>query len=139
MRNEIADLRLIAAWVRGFSSSAGYSESDRFRVDLAVAEAVTNIIGNAYPEGGSHEISLSAEQAPDRLSVSILDGGWPFNPLEVPQRIPPASLKEAEPGGLGLGLIRKNCDRLGYERIGGRNHLTLVFDMAREAGRAASP
>ena len=133
VRNDLGDLPRVSAWAGELLGAPGYGERDRFRVDLVLEEAVTNIINSAYPEGGSHEISLVAQSTPERLSIDVIDGGRPFNPLDAPPKAQPARLEDAEPGGFGLVLIRKYCDGLRYERTAGRNRLTLVFDMVPKA------
>lgn len=109
------------------SACAGYCDRDRFRVNLALSEAVTNIISYANPDGITRDISLEAEQTPELLTITIADDGRPFDPLAHPEKVLPTRLENAEPGGLGIRLIRRYCDESHYERAGGRNRLTLVF------------
>ena len=59
--------------------------------------------------------------------VTVSDAGSPFDPRSVPQKSPPRTLAEAtaEPGGMGLAMIRRCADWLDYRHEGGRNHVTF--------------
>jgi sigma-B regulation protein RsbU (phosphoserine phosphatase) len=127
LQNRPEELARLSAWVAAEARAAACSERDAFRLDLALTEAVTNIIEHAFPEGGTHEISLQLEAAPENLTVALTDGGRPFDPLAGPPKALPTRLDEAQPGGLGIHLIRQYCDACRYERLEAGNRLTLVF------------
>lgn len=57
--------------------------------------------------------------------VTVSDTGTRFDPLAVALRPQPTSLAEAEPGGLGLVILRSNAKHLSYRFENGRNHLTF--------------
>ena len=93
MLNELASLPRLSEWVKALSDRAAYGDRDRFRIEMTVTEAVTNVISNAFPSGGVHEISLVAQQAPTLLAISILDYGLPFDPVSHPKRRSPHPLR----------------------------------------------
>ena len=57
--------------------------------------------------------------------VEVRDAGIPFDPTGAPEHIPAKTLAEAQPGGLGLLLIRRCSDWMSYRREGGRNHFVF--------------
>ena len=57
----------------------------------------------------------------------LRDRGLAFDPWEAPEPVRPTSLEEAPIGGLGIHLMRRVSDGLGYRRDGGGNVLTLEF------------
>ena len=59
------------------------------------------------------------------LSIEIEDDGTPFNPLEKIDPDFPANVESAKIGGLGILIIRKLIDSIGYERKKGKNKLTM--------------
>lgn len=71
--------------------------------------------------------------------VTVSDAGAPFNPLAVAPRPQPTSLAEAEPGGLGLIILRSNAMHLSYRFDTGRNHLTFGQSWRPEPGQDATP
>ncbi len=98
------------------------------RVQLAVEEALVNVIRYAYQEGAAGEVELRGELAGDqRLVIEIMDGGVPFNVCAVPQPDVNCGIKERKVGGLGVYLIHKMVDELCYRREGDRNVLTMFI------------
>ena len=67
--------------------------------------------------------------SPNAVTFVVEDTGRAFDPSAAPVPARPASLLDAEPGGLGLTLLRHYCSDLTYERIGDRNRLTLRFPL----------
>jgi sigma-B regulation protein RsbU (phosphoserine phosphatase) len=124
------DLSRLAAWTADVMVELGAAERDRFRVDLALTEAVTNILSYTLAGQPAAEISVEAMASDGMLRVTVSDGGPAFDPLQAPEKILPTRLEDASPGGLGLVLIRSYTDELSYARNDGRNDLTLVFHLA---------
>jgi anti-sigma regulatory factor (Ser/Thr protein kinase) len=93
--------------------------------DLALEEAVTNIIDYAYDDPATHEIRVRFSIEGDKLCLEIEDDGRPFNPLAQPPvdiSLPP---EERSVGGLGIHLIRRFIDEVDYRRDAGRNVLRM--------------
>lgn len=124
--NQIAALRKMSEWLQSVLEEMGMNDQIMFRFDLCANEAVSNVIGYAYPDAGKHEISLRIVRNAERLSLEIKDDGLPYNPLERSKHAMPASLEEAEIGGLGVDLIREYMDHCDYLREAGKNILTLT-------------
>jgi anti-sigma regulatory factor (Ser/Thr protein kinase) len=57
--------------------------------------------------------------------IHIEDDGNAFNPLEKIDPEFPANVESAKIGGLGILIIRKLIDNIGYERKQGKNRLTM--------------
>lgn len=94
--------------------------------ELAVEEALVNIIRYAYPQGtGLIEIRFTLLSG--TVELVILDRGVPFNPLtDVAPPDLQSPVEERKEGGLGVFLIRQLIDEVRYERDDGANILTLV-------------
>ena len=104
-----------------------YQPESFYKIEVALEEALVNIIQYAYgPEGGKIELTLKIE-AKAHIEIGIRDWGTPFNPLlEGPKVNPTASLEERRVGGLGIFLISKLVDDLLYEWDGVSNWLILI-------------
>ncbi len=61
------------------------------------------------------ELTLSHSEKKDRLQIEVESGGEDGNPLESP-RLPDA---------LGAGIVRSLAGAIAFERVGGRNRLTV--------------
>jgi serine/threonine-protein kinase RsbW len=125
LQNERAEVPRAAVWLGRIAEDLGVPVSIARRLDLCLEEAVLNVIDHAYDDRRAHEIVLRLERRGDELLLTVEDDGRAFNPLEVPPSQPARSLEEAPVGGWGLPLIRRFADGRRYERVAGRNRLTL--------------
>lgn len=108
------------------------SARDQYRVDLLLEEVLMNAVLHAFgdaPQG--HVVEVSVEAGADRIVLRFEDEGSAFDPTRAPARAPAATLDAAEPGGLGLPMLRRFADQLAYRREGARNHLTVTLQRGR--------
>ena len=136
LRAEVRDVALLAAWLEKLFAELHAAARDRFRIELALTEAVMNIVTHASGPGVAQGILLEVTIATRTLRARITDEGAPFDPLTAETRPLPATLAEAEPGGAGLVLIRKYSDDATYARVDRQNVLTLGFNLEYLAGKA---
>jgi serine/threonine-protein kinase RsbW len=116
--------------LRARLAAQGLSAEGCGSVELALAEALNNIVEHAYPADRPGEICLSVTMTRDRLCCRLRDRGAPLPGLAVPVgvRPDPAVARAALPeGGFGWYLIRDLTDALSYARQDGENILTLEF------------
>ncbi len=120
-------LAKISAFVVEAAQSAGLNESAVYAVDLAVDEACSNIIEHAYKGEGKGEIVCTCEVLDDGLKVVLRDTGRPFHPEKISQPNMGVSLKDVQPRGAGLYLIKKMMDevKFDFDRKTG-NTLTMI-------------
>jgi phosphoserine phosphatase RsbU/P len=126
--NDRAEISRLGAWVAQLGRTWGWSEVNLFRIDQALAEAVTNVIEYAFDNTEPREIAISVERKDGATLFVIADEGIAFDPLHAAAKPLDTSLEVADPGGWGLHLIRNCCDRCSYERVRNTNRLTLGFD-----------
>jgi anti-sigma regulatory factor (Ser/Thr protein kinase) len=67
---------------------------------------------------------------PETILLEVEDAGAAFDPASAPLPRRADSLANAVPGGWGIGLIRRFCPSLTYERRDGVNRLTMPFARA---------
>ena len=99
-------------------------------VELALAEALNNIVEHAYAPDRPGEILLAVALTRDRLRCTLRDRGEPLPDMTLPDDDPPnpGMAREALPeGGFGWFLIREMTEGLCYMRTGNENILTLEF------------
>ena len=109
-----------------FAEHYGIPDKTRLKMHVVIDELLMNIISYAYLDDGNHDIGFKAELSADRLKVSIVDDGIPFNPLGIETPDTELSIEEREIGGLGIHLIRKMMDRVSYRRRIDKNVITVV-------------
>lgn len=117
--------------MRGFAHERRLARRLAYGLELAVNEALTNIMSYAYRDDAQHDIVVELHAQPDRIRIEFEDDGVPFNPLELPIEEPPASLEKSRPTGRGIPLMRSFMDELHYLRRDNRNVLTMVLRYAK--------
>lgn len=96
------------------------------QVQLAVEEAVVNVMDYAYPAGTRGELTVEVQADGEQLQFIIRDTGIPFDPTTTPEIDTTLSAKDRPIGGLGIHLVRQIMDDVQYRRIGEFNVLTLI-------------
>ena len=94
--------------------------AERFDVELAVSEAVSNAVVHAYPEGGAGTIRVRARAVGDSLEITVSDDGTGLRP------------NLNSPGlGLGIPLIAKLSEAYRLEDgPGGGAMVSMSFSTA---------
>jgi anti-sigma regulatory factor (Ser/Thr protein kinase) len=110
------------------AEKAGLAQSRLMPIQLALEEAMANVVHHAYGDKGG-PLDLACEASDGAFLVEIADQGPAFNPLETEEAPVSGDLDDLEPGGLGILLILKLADHVAYRREGGRNILSLRFDI----------
>jgi serine/threonine-protein kinase RsbW len=105
-------------------SAQGVPVEDILDIQLAVEEAVTNIIRYGYRDKtGTIRIHCTAQ--PDFIEIVIRDEAVPFDPLSVSPPDTTAGAEDRPVGGLGIMLIRSLMQDIRYAYENGQNVLTL--------------
>jgi serine/threonine-protein kinase RsbW len=126
IRNDVADVAALTLAMERVAAEHGMPEKSLFQLQVALDEIVSNIIKYAWPEGGAHDIEIRITAREDGVEVEIIDGGQMFDPRDAPKRDKPLPGQRPQPGGVGVQMTKQLIDRIGYARIGNRNHTTLT-------------
>ena len=111
-----------------FAQIADYECSPRtaMAIELSLDEIFVNIASYAYAdEAGEVTVQVEVEGDPATLSVTFIDHGVPYNPLEKEDPDLSLSVEERQIGGLGIFLVKKKMDVVEYEFRDGQNILTI--------------
>jgi anti-sigma regulatory factor (Ser/Thr protein kinase) len=125
LRRDLADLAILAERVEAFGERHGLAAGLVSTMNLALEEAVTNIIDYGFDDGDAPVIKVGLSCEEWGLTALIEDNGRPFNPLQTALAATDAPLEERQIGGLGITLIRKLMDDVQYRRNGSKNVLVL--------------
>ena len=125
IRNDLGELARVSGLADAFLARHGVEESIVYATQLALEEALSNVIRHGYQDGDQHEITLVLRVVEGRTELQIIDDGREFDPLNAPgPRLDvPLALRRA--GGLGIHLLRAFTREMRYERLGDRNALSL--------------
>lgn len=100
-------------------------------VELALVEAITNVIRHGYgPNGGPIRVEVAAGSG--GVVIRIFDWGQPIPGNALSQAglarfdFNPENLSEIPEGGMGLSIITSTMDQVTYRSDEGQNTLTLI-------------
>ena len=97
------------------------------QIDVAVEEIYVNIASYAYTSGvGYAIIQVEGSKNPDMVSITFIDEGIPYNPLEKDDPDVTLAAEERQIGGLGIYMVKKSMDSMEYERKDEKNILTIT-------------
>ena len=123
--NELEAIVAAAEKIDAFCKEREISPEFAYAVNLSIDEILTNTISYGYDDE-PHRIEIIVRLESDSLVVEIVDDSAPFDLSVTPEANVEASLEERDVGGLGLFLVHQMMDRVEYERIEGRNIVTLT-------------
>ncbi|MBQ6761799.1 MAG: ATP-binding protein [Bacteroidales bacterium] len=126
LQNDISQIPKLASFIEDIAKEAKMDPARAMSLNLAMEEAVSNIILYAYPQGAEGQVEVKAVIKEDRLDFTLTDSGVPFDPTLA--HMPDLTLDAAERpiGGLGIYLVRSIMDSVAYERLDGKNVLSMT-------------
>jgi anti-sigma regulatory factor (Ser/Thr protein kinase) len=132
----LENLRTVSHFLRGFGQRLSLDERTLFHLDLALEEAVTNVVDHAYPRGstGAGEMVLRADVVEGSVRLTLTDWGAPLDPDAMQPFDLDAPVEARIQGGMGLHFIHSLMDdvvRSTAPAPGGPNTLTLVKHIER--------
>ena len=125
LHNDVQEISKLADFVDSIAEENQLDPSLAMSLNLALEEAVTNVVLYAYPKGTDGEVDITARLADGSLEFVISDSGIPFDPTAAPKADTTLSVQERPIGGLGIYLVREIMDDVHYERVDGKNRLSI--------------
>ena len=125
LTNDIKQVSQLTAFVDEVCEIVGVDMSTTMSLNLALEEAVVNVMNYGYPAGQVGHIEVKALANEMTLTFVISDDGIPFDPTAKSEVDTTLSVEQRPIGGLGIHLVRTIMDSINYERTRGRNILTL--------------
>lgn len=120
--NEIAQL---ADFIEKIGEELSLSPETTMNINLALEEAVANIIMYAYPSEEQHDILLRVTSTETQLIFLLTDKGLSFDPTQVDDIDVNLPIEDRPIGGLGIFLIRSIMNEVTYQRLDDENHLIM--------------
>lgn len=126
LHNDIQQIPQLAGFIETIADEIHLDQSLAMSLNLALEEAVSNVIMYAYPEGSDGLVDIEAIIRHDRLDFIITDSGKPFDPTQAPEVDTTLGVEERAIGGLGIYLVRNIMDDVRYERAEAKNILSMT-------------
>ena len=127
--NDVQRIPQLTTFIEEVCQVAGCDDKQLHQVNLAVEEAVVNVMNYAYPQGEQGNINVEAQADEQVLRFAITDNGIPFNPTASDDVDVTLSAEDRPIGGLGIHLVRSMMDSINYNRVDGKNVLTLTKNL----------
>ncbi|MCK4982200.1 MAG: ATP-binding protein [Victivallaceae bacterium] len=127
IKNTFVELELLCAEINELAHTSSFSEQLLFCLNVCLEEMLSNIIKYAYDDEDKHEIAVRLEISNELITLTIIDDGHEFNPLE--SKIPDmnADIKHREVGGIGIFLTCKMANKVIYARKDNKNILKVLL------------
>ncbi len=122
--NDIETIPQLNEFVDIACEEAGLDMAMTLNLNLAIEEAVVNVMNYAYPNGkGDVQVDIKTDS--DSIVVVLKDSGIPFDPTKKGDVDTTLSVEERPIGGLGIHLVKQIMDKVSYLRHDNQNILTL--------------
>ena len=125
IKNEIAELERVAVFVEEVSQLLSLDSETTMNLNLALEEVVSNVILYAYPQKIGENIIIKASSDDNILVFTITDKGDEFDPTKVEDADITLAAEDREIGGLGIFIVKNIMNEVTYQRLDGKNILTL--------------
>ena len=131
LHNDIQQIPQLAEFVESVADIAKLDVGMTMSLNLALEEAVTNVIMYAYPPGSDGLVDVEAVIREKELRFILSDSGVAFDPTAAPEADITLDVSERPIGGLGIFLVRNIMDEVTYTRSDdGKNILTMIKKLA---------
>lgn len=127
LHNDINEVPLLGEWVEQMGEEMQLDMPDIFQINLALEEAVVNVMNYAYPEETGREIWLEAEGDNKSIAFTLADEGIAFDPTQEEAPDITLAAEDRQIGGLGIFLVNQIMESVVYERVDGKNILKMVW------------
>lgn len=124
----VEELSNLMTWFEQAVAPLAMESKILHKTELALEEAVVNIIRHGYRnEIGTIQILIEGQKM-RRLSITIKDQAPAFNPLtQAPGILETHSLDQTREGGWGIHFMRQSVDEMHYRRDDDQNILILIM------------
>ena len=126
IENDLSDIAKVDEMLDEFAEQFGIPPAIAVTFHVIFDDLLNNVISYGFNDGQRHFIDISLELAANSLIVSIADDGMPFNPLDEATPDTKLSIEDRQIGGLGIHLVIKLVDDVGYQSTADKNILTLT-------------
>ncbi len=126
--SKIENIEALTTFVESSLSPFEPSVKAQMQINVAIDELFSNVIHYS----GSSKMTLVLEVNQDVLTASLtfIDEGVAYDPLQKDDPDTSLSAEQREIGGLGIFLVKKTMDDVEYKRDGNKNVLKIVKKLA---------
>lgn len=112
--SDMANLERVAEFIADIAQKSNLTEKQSDHVQMAVDEAVTNVMEHAYAGRTDGRITIKCRVDAREFFVEIRDNGAPFDPKKVKKPNVKSPLSARSIGGLGVFFMKKLMDKVEF-------------------------
>ena len=124
--NDIQQIPQLAEFLEQFALEAGLDMATTMSLNLALEEAVSNVMLYAYPKDTKGQVKIDASFDNGTIRFVMSDSGVPFDPTAKKDADIDLPVEERPIGGLGIYMVKQIMDSVSYRYSNGNNILTLT-------------
>lgn len=122
----VENIGIVTDFVDDFLDNHDCTIKTKMQIDIAIDEIFSNISHYAYGDAvGEATIKLEIQESPKAVTITFIDSGVPYDPLEKTDPDITLSAEERKIGGLGIYMVKKSMDEMSYVYSDGKNQLTM--------------
>ena len=125
IKNHVEELEKVNQFVEEICEELGLDMELQMNLNLVLEEMVSNVIFYAYPKGTPEEIELAAESDGKELTFVLSDSGIEFDPTAKEDADPDVNPMDRDIGGMGIYIVKNIMNKVTYQRLEGKNLLTM--------------
>jgi len=129
IKNQVGELEHVAAFIEEIGEELGLDMEMQMNLNLVMGEMVSNVIFYAYPEGTEATIELKAESDGKELTFVLSDRGREFDPTLREDLDVETNPADRDLGGMGIYIVKNIMNQVSYQRLEGKNLLTMKKDI----------
>ena len=129
IKNHVGELERVNKFIEEIGEELGLDMELLMNLNLVMEEMVSNVIFYAYPEGKTADIELVAESNGKELTFMLSDQGKEFDPTAKEDADPDVNPMDREIGGMGIFIVKNIMNQVTYQRLEGKNLLTMKKDI----------
>lgn len=113
--NDIGNIAVLTAKFEEFAGRHNVPAEVLQKINIVFDELLSNTISYAFQDSLVHEIEIKIRFYKEKLIITIMDDGTPYNPFDRMAPDTTLGLDEREIGGLGVHLVKLLVDDYHYE------------------------
>ena len=122
----VENIPAVTEFLEAELDAVGCPMKAKMQLTMAVDEIMANIAQYAYAPGtGPVTLRFAFEEATRTATLTFLDKGMPYDPLQREDPDVSLSAEDRPIGGLGIYLVKKTMDHVAYEYKYSQNVLTI--------------
>ena len=126
LKNQVGELTRVNQFIEEIGEELGLDMELQMNLNLVMEEMVSNVIFYPYPQGKTADIELVAESDGKELTFVLSDRGKEFDPTMKEDANPDINPIDRDLGGMGIFIVKNIMNEVTYQRLEGKNLLTMT-------------